>query len=279
MDSGGHGGQGVFYFLSASISISLKEFCKIVTNYFVNYILLFYICSRNNKITFLQILIIMATTIEELTALREKMAVAGLSTAEIDAKIETLKGEIAIENDYPSILESVQGLIEPLVSNWPYKNKNLTFRFDNKGLSLAFSELDGDNKIFYQREDVPEVQFRQERDTSRYRVNGAGPLNKKEMARTVVEQYVRVHASDDEMTVKRALMGLDVNITKFIRTKEEYDQEKMKSRDKNFGIRAVPVTWDKGILYVSTQWSVDRSDELMEKVNAQPWGIKIEKIQ
>ena len=40
----------------------------------------------------------MATTLEELTALREQMAVAGLSTAEIDAKIETLKGEMAIEN-------------------------------------------------------------------------------------------------------------------------------------------------------------------------------------
>ena len=165
----------------------------------------------------------MAITLEELTALREKMAVAGLSTAEIDAKIETLKGEIAVENDYPFILESVQGLIEPVVSKWPYKNKNLTFRFDNKGLSIAFSELDGENKVFYQREDVSEVQFRQERDTSRYRVNGTGPLNKKEMARTVVELYVRGHAADDEMTVKRALMGLDVNITKFIRTKEEYD--------------------------------------------------------
>ena len=221
----------------------------------------------------------MVSTLEELTALREQMAVAGLSTAEIDAKIETLKGEMAIENDYPSILESVLGLIEPVVSKWPYKKKYLTFRFDNKGLSLAFSELDGDNKIFYQREDVPEVQFRREHDTSRYRVNGAGPLNKKEMARTVVELYVREHAADDEMTVKRALMGLDVNITKFIRTEEEYDLEKKKSRDKKIGIRAVPVTWGKGILYVSTQWSVDRSDELMEKVNAQPWGIKIEKIQ
>ena len=221
----------------------------------------------------------MTTTIEELTTLREQMVVTGLSTAEIDAKIDTLKGEMAIENDYPSILKSVQEFIEPVVSKWPYKNKYLTFRFDNKGLSLAFSELDGDNKVLYQREDVPEVQFRQKRDTSRYRVNDAGPLNKKEMARTVVELYVREHAADDEVTVKRALMGLDVNITKFIRTKEEYDREKMKSRDKKFGIRAVPVTWDKGILYVSTQWSVDRSDELMEKVNAQPWGIKIEKIQ
>ena len=221
----------------------------------------------------------MATMLEKMTDLREQMAVAGLSTAEIDAKIETLKGEMAIENDYPSILESVLEFIEPVVSKWPYKNKNLTFRFDNKGLSFAFSELDGDKKSFYQREDVPEVQFRQERDTSRYRVNGSGPLNKKEMARTVVELYVHEHAADDEMTVKRALMGLDVNITKFIRTKEEYDLEKMKSRDKNFGIRAVPVTWGKGILYVSTQWSVDRSDELMEKVNAQPWGIMIEKIQ
>ena len=229
--------------------------------------------------TILQILKIMATTLEELTALREQMVAAGLSTAEIDAKIETLKGEMAIENDYPSILESVLEFIEPVVSKWPYKNKNLTFRFDNKGLSFAFSELDGDKKSFYQREDVPEVQFRQERDTSRYRVNGAGPLNKKEMARTVVEQYVREHAADDEMSVKRALMGLDVNISKFIRTKEEFELDKMKSRDKTIGSRAVPVIWDKGILYVSTQWSVDRSDELMEKVNAQPWGIKIEKIQ
>lgn len=221
----------------------------------------------------------MATTLEELKALREQMAVAGLSTAEIDAKIETLKGEMAIENDYPSILESVQELIEPVVSKWPYKNTYLTFRFDNKGLSLAFSELDGDNKVFYQREDVPEVHFRPKRDTCRYRVNGAGPLNKKEMARTVVELYVREHAADDEMSVKRALMGLDVNISKFIRTKEEFELDKMKSRDKTIGSRAVPVTWDKGILYVSTQWSVNSSDKLMNEVNAQPWGIKIEKIQ
>ena len=39
----------------------------------------------------------MATTLEELTALREQMAAAGLSTAEIDAKIETLKGEMPLE--------------------------------------------------------------------------------------------------------------------------------------------------------------------------------------
>lgn len=58
----------------------------------------------------------MTTTLEELTALREQMAVAGLSTAEIDAKIETLKGEMAIENDYPSILESVLEFIAPVVS-------------------------------------------------------------------------------------------------------------------------------------------------------------------
>ena len=91
----------------------------------------------------------MATTLEELSALREQMAAAGLSTAEIDAKIETLKGEMAIENDYPSILESVLDLIEPVVSKWPYKNKNLTFRFDNKGLSLAFSELGGNPTLTF----------------------------------------------------------------------------------------------------------------------------------
>lgn len=42
----------------------------------------------------------MVSTLEELTALRGQMAIAGLSTAEIDAKIETLKGEMAIENDF-----------------------------------------------------------------------------------------------------------------------------------------------------------------------------------
>lgn len=221
----------------------------------------------------------MSTTLEELTALREQMTVAGLSTAEIDSKIDALKGEIAIENDYPVILESVQEFIEPIVHKWANKNVNLSFRFDSKGLSFAISELDGANKIFYQREDIPEFQFRQERDTSRYRVNGSGPLNKKAMARTVVELYVRDHSDDDEITVKRALMNLDLNITKFIRTNDEYEMDKLNSRDERFGIRVVPVTWKKGTVYVSTQWSVDRSDELMKKVNAQPWGIKIEKIQ
>lgn len=221
----------------------------------------------------------MTTTVEELLALREQMTAANLSTAEIDNKIETLKGLIAIENDYPSIVETVQEFIEPVVCKWANNNVILSFKFDAKGLSIATSVLDGDNNIFYQRDDVPGFSPRQERDTSRYRVNGTGPLNKKEMARTVVEQYIREHSDDDEMTIKRAIMSLGVNITKFIRTKEEYEIEKRKSRDKNFGIRAVPVTWEKGILYVSTQWSIDRSDELMEKVNAQPWGIKIEKIQ
>jgi hypothetical protein len=99
----------------------------------------------------------MPTTLEELTALREQMTVAGLSTAEIDSKIDALKGEIAIENDYPVILESVQEFIEPIVHKWANKNVNLSFRFDSKGLSFAISELDGANKIFYQREDIPEL--------------------------------------------------------------------------------------------------------------------------
>ena len=221
----------------------------------------------------------MKTTIEELKALREQMAAANLSTAEIDNKIETLKGLIAIENDYPSIVETVQEFIEPVVCKWVDKNVILSFKFDKKGLSIATSNLGGGNNVFYQRDDISGTPLRQERDTSRYRVNGSGPLNKKEMARTVVECYIREHSDDDEMTIKRAMMGLGVNITKFIRTKEEYDIEKMRSRDKNFDIRAVRVTWEKGILYVSTQWSIERSDELMEKVNAKPWGIKIEKVQ
>lgn len=221
----------------------------------------------------------MIAMLEKMLALREQMASAGLSTAEIDSKIATLKGEMAVESDYPGILESVQEYIEPMVRKWPNKNVNLSFRFDLKGLSLAVSDLDGVSKVFYKRDDVPEFQNRQERDTSRYRVNGAGPLNKKELARTVVEIYVREHSDENEMTVKRSFMNLGVNITKFIRTKEEYDMDKMKSRDKGFDIRVVPVTWRNGIVYVSTQWSVDRSDELMDKVNAQPWGIKIEKIK
>lgn len=221
----------------------------------------------------------MTATIEELKALREQMAAANLSTVEIDNKIETLKGLVAIENDYPAIVESIQEFIEPVVCKWAKNNVTLSFKFDAKGLSIATSDLDGSNNVFYQRDDIPGFSLRQERDTSRYRINGSGPLNKKEMARTVVELYIREHSDDDEMTIKRAIMSLGVNITKFIRTKEEYDIEKMKSRDKNFGIRAVPVTWKKGILYVSTQWSIDRSDELMEKVNAKPWGIKIEKVQ
>lgn len=222
----------------------------------------------------------MATKIEELMVLRGQMTAANLSTAEIDAKIEALKGLMIIENDYPYILESVQKFIEPVVRKWAKRNVTLSFRFDANGMSYALSELDGENKrLFYQRDDVLGFQSRQEHDSSRYRVNGSGPLNKKDLARTVVELYVRKHSDDDEMTVKRALMNLGVNITKFVRTKEEYDLEKMRSRDRNFGIRAVPVTWKKGILYVSTQWTVERSDELMEKVNGRSWGIKIEKIQ
>ncbi len=222
----------------------------------------------------------MNTALEKMLALREQMASAGLSTAEIDSKIETLKGEMAVENDYPGILESVQEFIEPMVCKWPNKNVNLSFRFDLKGLSLAVSDLDGVSKVFYKRDDAPEFQSRQEYDTSRYRVNGVGPLNKKELARTVVESYLREHSDENDMAVKRSFMNLGVKITKFIRTEEEYFMDKMKSRDnKGFDKRVFPVTWRNGIVYVSTQWSVDRSDELMDKVNAQPWGIKIEKIK
>ncbi|MCQ2170676.1 MAG: hypothetical protein MJY48_03860 [Bacteroidales bacterium] len=220
----------------------------------------------------------MAATLEELIALREQMTAANLSTSEINSKIEVLKGMMTIENDYQFIVETIQEFIEPMVRKWNNKSVTLSFKFDARGLSLASSDLNGSNKFFYKREDIPEFPFRQERDTSHYRVNGFGPLNKKEMARTVVELYVHEHSDDDEMTIKRAMMNLGVNITKFIRTKEEYDIEKERSRDKNFAIRVVPVTWKKGILYVSTQWSVDRSDELMEKVNEKSWGIKIEKI-
>ena len=67
----------------------------------------------------------MTATIEELKALREQMSAANLSTAEIDNKIKTLEGLIAIENDYPSIVESIQDFIEPVVCKWANNNVTL----------------------------------------------------------------------------------------------------------------------------------------------------------
>lgn len=221
----------------------------------------------------------MAATLEELKAIREQMTALNLSTGEIDNKIKTLQGVMAIKNDYPAIVKIVQEFIEPMVCKWGNNKVTLSFKFDEKGLSIATSDLEGSKKIFYQRDYIPGIPSHRDRDTSRYRVNGSGPLKKKEMVLAFVDCYIHEHSGDDEMTIKRAIMSLGVNITKFIRTKEEYDFDKMKSRDKNFDMRTELVSWENGILYVSTQWSIDRSDELMEKVNAKPWGIKIEKIQ
>lgn len=117
------------------------------------------------------------------------------------------------------------------------------------------------------------------KDTSVYSVNGVGRFRKKNVPHRVVSVYVEQNPDKNAAEIVRAWNALGTMVT-VVLTEDEYNRKKEKTTDSIFETRYNEVRLNNGEkVYVFNQFNPERINNLVSKVNAQPWGIRIEKVE
>ena len=175
-----------------------------------------------------------------------------------------------------------------------YEDKNGTTNVDIANVELFLENL-GVEKVSFNKEeeDVDDEDSIEEeessnsttekrsRDNSHYTINGRGNYKKGPLALAVLQNYTN---SNPSKTVKEIMEDwtpvVVVNVPHMLETQEEYNTRISNSKDKSNRSRANIVKWgNNNVIYISTEWNIDTISEFIQKVNAQDWGINIEKIE
>lgn len=156
---------------------------------------------------------------------------------------------------------------------------------ENLGVEKASSnkeEEDVDNEDSIEEEESSNsTTEKRSRDNSHYTINGRGDYKKGPLALAVLQNYTNRNPTK---TVKEIMEDwapvVVANVPHMLETQEEYNTRTSNSKDKSNRSRANIVKWgNNNVIYISTEWNIDTFSEFIQKVNAQDWGINIEKIE
>lgn len=156
---------------------------------------------------------------------------------------------------------------------------------ENLGVEKASSNKEEDDDVddedSIEEESSNSTTEKRSRDNSHYTINGRGNYKKGPLALAVLQNYTN---SNPSKTVKEIMEDwtpvVVVNVPHMLETQEEYNTRISNSKDKSNRSRANIVKWgNNNVIYISTEWNIDTISEFIQKVNAQDWGINIEKIE
>lgn len=156
---------------------------------------------------------------------------------------------------------------------------------ENLGVEKASSNKEEDDDVddedSIEEESSNSTTEKRSRDNSHYTINGRGNYKKGPLALAVLQNYIN---SNPSKTVKEIMEDwtpvVVVNVPHMLETQEEYNTRISNSKDKSNRSRANIVKWgNNNVIYISTEWNIDTISEFIQKVNAQDWGINIEKIE
>lgn len=156
---------------------------------------------------------------------------------------------------------------------------------ENLGVEKASSNKEDDDDVddedSIEEESSNSTTEKRSRDNSHYTINGRGNYKKGPLALAVLQNYTN---SNPSKTVKEIMEDwtpvVVVNVPHMLETQEEYNTRISNSKDKSNRSRANIVKWgNNNVIYISTEWNIDTISEFIQKVNAQDWGINIEKIE
>lgn len=120
-------------------------------------------------------------------------------------------------------------------------------------------------------------------DNSRYQINndnnnGRG-YTKSGVVLATIKYYCSQHPEMNANEVMANWLSLNLITPNIVETVEVHEEKVRSSSDSRIENRTYPITLQNGdILYVSNQFNPERINDFMEKVNAQNWGINIQKI-
>lgn len=156
---------------------------------------------------------------------------------------------------------------------------------ENLGVETASSnkeeeDVDDEDSI-EEEESSNSTTEKRSRDNSHYTINGRGVYKKGPLALAVLQNYTNRNPTK---TVKEIMEDwapvVVANVPHMLETQEEYNTRTSNSKDKSNRSRANIVKWgNNNVIYISTEWNIDTFSEFIQKVNAQDWGINIEKIE
>ena len=172
-----------------------------------------------------------------------------------------------------------------------YENKNGKTNVDIANVELFLDNLGVEKASFNKEEDVDDDDSIEEevedsstekrsKDNSHYTINGQGDYKKGPLALAVLQKYTNSNPSKTVKEIMEDWTPVVVNVPHMLETQEEYNTRISNSKDKKNRSRANIVKWgNNNVIYISTEWNIDTISEFIQKVNAQDWGINIEKIE
>lgn len=118
-----------------------------------------------------------------------------------------------------------------------------------------------------------------QKNFDKFSINGSGEYNKRTVAYEAVQLYVINHPNETAQTIVDTWMALDFKVPNFIETSLTHEQRQLTSKDKLFDERSRQLELPNGeVVYISKNYTLERIQDFIEKVNAQDWNIHIEKI-
>ena len=130
-------------------------------------------------------------------------------------------------------------------------------------------------------EEIDEDGFDEEktgRDYARYSVNGEGSSNKRKTVLKVLESYIEMNPSLTADEIIEKWETVNPGSKYFIKTEKEYNDIISDYPAQNERYWPVRTGTDETI-YLTNQWGGESFNTFVEKLNASPFGLKIEKIQ
>lgn len=137
--------------------------------------------------------------------------------------------------------------------------------------------IDEDEEVINATDQDNEVR---KRDSSRYSINENGTYRKRNLAEETLKLYVAQNPELSAAEIVEKWRNLHARVPYLIETEEEFERRESEANDVRFRNRAIKVELNNGdFLYVSNQFNLERANDFIQKVNAQDWGITINKIE
>lgn len=117
------------------------------------------------------------------------------------------------------------------------------------------------------------------RDKSVYSINGEGNYVKKTVPLATVTAYVKNYPDVTASELVETWYALGTMIRQIVISKESYEQKLSKTSDAIFAKRYDSLNLPNGeVVYVYNQFTPERINDFISKVNEQSWDIHIEKV-
>ena len=132
-----------------------------------------------------------------------------------------------------------------------------------------------------EKEDLTEDEIVQNNsDATQYLVNGKNVGGKCSVAYEAISSFVVNNPNYTLDQIIEFWRNLGVkHLPHLVETEEEFQNRKATSKDKRFDTKSKRLEVEGKVLFVSNQFTPERIEDFIDKVHAQDWGIKIEKVQ